>query len=150
MRRLHLPLTVLSPTNRSCCYATTSALVFLSFISLSPPSPSLSCLRIRLLFSIQYMPIPLQPTFLHFLEYFSHLRCLSNSFIPDSVQLGDSTYPCSMTCHYFMFIQCIYKEMGERKSKHHKRKAPFIGEIRRQTTHCALKIKHNNIDLSAA
>ena len=35
----------------------------------------------------------LQPTFLHFLGYFSHLRCPSNSFIPNSVQLGDSTHP---------------------------------------------------------
>ena len=30
-------------------------------------------------FSSQYMPIPLQPTFLHFLGYFFHLRCPSNS-----------------------------------------------------------------------
>ena len=32
--------------------------------------------------------IPLQPTFLHFLGYFSHLRCPSNCSIPYSVQLG--------------------------------------------------------------
>ena len=44
-------------------------------------------------FSSQYTPISLQPTFLHFLRYFSHLRCPSNSFIPNSVQLGDSTHP---------------------------------------------------------
>ena len=44
-------------------------------------------------FSSQYVPIPLQPTFLYFLGYFSHLRCPSNSFIPNSVQLGDSTHP---------------------------------------------------------
>ena len=44
-------------------------------------------------FSSQYMPIPLQPTLLHFLGYFSHLRRLSNSFIYNSVQLGDSTHP---------------------------------------------------------
>ena len=43
--------------------------------------------------SSQYMPIPLQPTFLYFLGYFSHLRCPSNSFIPNSVQLGHSTHP---------------------------------------------------------
>ena len=29
-------------------------------------------------FSSQYVPIPLQPTFLYFLGYFSHLRCPSN------------------------------------------------------------------------
>ena len=50
------------------------------------------------------MPIPLQPTFLHFLGYFSHLRCPSNSFIPNSVQLGDSTNPSiliSATSNFF-------------------------------------------------
>ena len=41
----------------------------------------------------KYMPIPLQPTLLHFLGYFSHIRRPSNSFIPNSVQLGDSTHP---------------------------------------------------------
>ena len=30
-------------------------------------------------FSSHHMPIPLQPTFLHFLGYFSHVRCPSNS-----------------------------------------------------------------------
>ncbi len=45
------PLKILSPTSRSWCYPTTSALVFLSFFSPAPPSPSLFCLRIRLLFS---------------------------------------------------------------------------------------------------
>ena len=45
-------LTNLSPTSRYWCYPTTSALVFLSFFSLAPPSPSLSCLCIVLLFSI--------------------------------------------------------------------------------------------------
>ena len=51
-------------------------------------------------FSSQYMPIPLQPTFLHFLGYFSHLRCPSNSFIPNSVQLGDSTHESILTSSF--------------------------------------------------
>ena len=38
--------------------------------------------------SSQYMPTPLQPTFLDI----SHIRCPSNSFIPNSVQHGDSTH----------------------------------------------------------
>ena len=37
-----------------------------------------------------YVHIPLQPTFLHFLWYFSHLRRPSISFINNSVKLGDS------------------------------------------------------------
>ena len=41
-------MTILSPTSRSWCYPTTSTLVFQSFFSPAPPSPSLSCL----LFSI--------------------------------------------------------------------------------------------------
>ena len=44
-------------------------------------------------FSSQDMPIPLQHTFLHLLGYFSHPRFPSNSFIHNSVQLGDSTHP---------------------------------------------------------
>ena len=51
------------------------------------------CLAYVFVFSSQYVPIPLQPTFLYFLGYFSHLRCPANSFIPNSVQLGDSTHP---------------------------------------------------------
>ena len=39
------------------------------------------------------MPIPLQPTLLYFLGYFSHFCRHSNSFIPNSVHLGDSTHP---------------------------------------------------------
>ena len=61
-----------------------------------------------LLFPGTSIPITLLPTstfvfssqyhfnllsFLHFLGYFSHLRCPSNSFNPNSVQLGDSTHP---------------------------------------------------------
>ena len=34
----------------------------------------------------------LPPTFLHFLGYFSNLRCPSNSYISNSVQLADSTH----------------------------------------------------------
>ena len=44
-------------------------------------------------FSSQYMPISLQPTFLHLLGYFSYLRYPFNSFIPNFVHLGDSTHP---------------------------------------------------------
>ena len=85
------PLTILSPTTLSWCYPTISALVFLSFFSATLPSPSLSCLRIiRLLFSIQSHTTL---TFLYFLGYFSHIRCPSNSVMPNSVQLGDSTHP---------------------------------------------------------
>ena len=55
-------------------------------------------------FSSQYMPIPLQPIFLHFRGYFSHLRCPSNSFIPNSVQLGDSILTSSFPPHPTSFI----------------------------------------------
>ena len=91
------PLTILSPTSRSWCYSTTSALVFLSLFYPAPPSPSLSCLRIRLLFSIHahttstYFPV-------HFLWYFSHLRCPSNSFIPDSVRHIQLLLLCFLHC----------------------------------------------------
>ena len=51
--------------------------VFLSFFPPAPSSPSLSCLCILL------NTCPLQPTFLHFLRYFSHLRCPSNFFNPE-------------------------------------------------------------------
>ena len=44
-------------------------------------------------FSSQYTPIPLQRTLLHFLGYFSHFCCPRNSFIPNSVKLGNSTHP---------------------------------------------------------
>ena len=44
-------------------------------------------------FSSRNMPIPLQPTLLHFVGYFSHFCRPSNSFIPNSVHLGDSTHP---------------------------------------------------------
>ena len=44
-------------------------------------------------FSSQYIPMPLQPTFLYFLGYFSHLRCSCNSVNPYYVQLGSSTHP---------------------------------------------------------
>ena len=57
-------------------------------------------------FSSQYVPILLQPTFLYFLGYFSHLRCPSNSFIPNSVQLGDSTHPSPKHPH-FRYIQLL-------------------------------------------
>ena len=52
-RSCAFPLTILSPTSHSWCYPTTSALVFLSFFSPAPPSPSLSWLRILLFFSIR-------------------------------------------------------------------------------------------------
>ena len=43
--------------------------------------------------SSQHMPVLRQPTFVHFLGYFSYIRGPSNSFNPYSVQLGDSTHP---------------------------------------------------------
>ena len=47
----------------------------------------------------------LETTFLHFLGYLSHLRCPSNSFIPYSVQPGNSTHP--FPTHYvFSSLQC--------------------------------------------
>ena len=58
------PLTILSPTSRSWCYPTTSPLLFLSFFSPAPPSPSLSCLRIRLLETCPYHFNLLSCTFL--------------------------------------------------------------------------------------
>ena len=91
------PLTILSPTKRSWCYPTTSALIVLSFFSPAPQSPSLSCLRIRILFSI---PCP---------YHFNLLSCTfldisptSNSFIPNSVQHGDSA------CWLFYRIQSFF------------------------------------------
>ena len=51
------------------------------------------------------MYAPLQPTFLDFLGYFSHLRCPSNSFIPYSVQLGESTHPSQHP--HFLHIQLL-------------------------------------------
>ena len=72
MRRLNLAL-----SSRSCCCPTNSVWVFLSLFSPSPPSPSLSYLRISLLFSVHvhtistYFPalswICLPPSFLSFL-----------------------------------------------------------------------------------
>ena len=58
MRHLHLArscwqLSEFSyPTSRPWCHPTTSASVFLSFFSPAPPSPSLSCPQIPLLFSV--------------------------------------------------------------------------------------------------
>ena len=56
-------------------------------------------------FSSQYMPIPLLPTFVHFLGYLSNLRCPSNYFILNSVQLSDSTHPSQHP--HFRHIQLI-------------------------------------------
>ena len=76
------PLTVHSPSSRYWCYPSTSSSVFLSFFSPAPPSPSLSCPHILLLFSIRahttstYFPA----LSLIFLPD-SHLRCPCNSFI---------------------------------------------------------------------
>ena len=50
-------------------------------------------------FSSEYVPIPLQPTFLYFLGYFSYLRCPSNYFIPNSVQLDSSILTSSFPLH---------------------------------------------------
>ena len=78
----------------------------LHFVSPSPPSPSLSCSQTHNLYSSQCMPIPLQPTFLHFLGYFSHLHCPPNSFIPNSVQLGDSTHFYHIQLLLLCFLHC--------------------------------------------
>ena len=97
MRRLHLA--------RSCASSPDNSLRQVVPGVVQPPplrSSSLSfprhlrhhhSLPYVFVFYSQYMPIPLQSTFLHFLGYFSHLRRPSNSFIPNSVQLGDSTHP---------------------------------------------------------
>ena len=65
------------------------------------PGTSIAITLLPTYSSSQNMPIPLQPTFLHFLGYLSHLLCPSNSFIPNSVQLGDSTHP------HFRHIQLL-------------------------------------------
>ena len=41
-----------------------------------------------------FISIPLQPTFLHFLGYFSQLRC--SYFFHNSAQLGDFTHPINI------------------------------------------------------
>ena len=70
----------LSLTSRSWWYPTTSASAFLSFFSPAPPSPSLSCLRICLLFSIHAHTIS---TYSHALSWiFLTPRRPSNYFIP--------------------------------------------------------------------
>ena len=86
MRRLHWTW--------SCASSPDSSLSDKSFLMLSnhllwSSSPSFPrhlhrhhSLAYVFVFSSQYVPIPLQPTFLHFLGYFSHLRCPCNSFIP--------------------------------------------------------------------
>ena len=48
----------------------------------------------------------LQPTFLHFLGYFSHLRFPSNSFIPNSLQLGDSNLNILISATSNFFYKC--------------------------------------------
>ena len=52
-------------------------------------------------FFSQYIPVVLQPTFMHFFLYFSHLRCPCHCFIPNSVQIGDFTHPSNYPhfCH---------------------------------------------------
>ena len=93
MRRLHLA--------RSCASSLDNSLSDKSFLILLNhlrfglhlllfPGTSIPITLLPIfVFSSQYMPIPLQPTFLHFLRYFSHLRCPSNSFIHNSVQRGN-------------------------------------------------------------
>ena len=85
------PLTVISPTSASWCYPTTCVSDILSFSSTAPLSPTLSCPHILLLFSIHAHATS---NYFHALfGYFCHLRYTSNSFIPYSVQLGNSTHP---------------------------------------------------------
>ena len=110
MRRLHLA--------RSCASSPDNSLSDKSFLMLSNhllfglplllflgASIPITLFNYVFVFSSQYMPISLQPTFLHFLGYFSHLRCPSNSFIPNSVQLSDSTHPSEHP--HFRHIQLL-------------------------------------------
>ena len=73
------PPIIICPTSRYWCYPTTSASVFLSFFPRHLHHKS--CPHILLLFSSQYMPIPFQPTFLHFLVNSCHLPCTYNPSI---------------------------------------------------------------------
>ena len=86
-------------------------------IQTPPPRPSSSyfpwhlhhCFDHIFFFSSQYMPIPPQPTSLHYLGYFSHLCCPSNSFIPYSVQFRDSKNPHfhRMQLLLLCFLYCL-------------------------------------------
>ena len=107
------PVTILSPTGRYWCYPPPP----LQFSHPSFPRHlhHHHSLAHIFFFSSQYMPIPLKPTFMHFHGYFSHPCCPSNSFIPNSVQLGDSTHP-SQHPHFrhiqhlllcFLHCQCL-------------------------------------------
>ena len=58
------------------------------------------CLAYAFVVSSQYMPIPLQPTFLDI----SHIRCPSNSFIPNSFQHGDSTHNLLISATFTFFF----------------------------------------------
>ena len=63
------------------------------------PGTSITITLLSTYSSSQYMPIPLQHNFLHFLWYFPHLHCHFKCFIPCCVQLGDSTHPSSFKPH---------------------------------------------------
>ena len=100
MRRLHLAA--------SCASSPHNSLSDKSFLMLSNhllSSPSIPrhlhhhhSLAYIFFFSSQYMPTPLQSTFLHFLGYFSHLRCPSNSLIPNSVRHIQVLLLCLLHC----------------------------------------------------
>ena len=65
--------------------------------------------RIFLLSSLPITcPYHFDPLSCNFLDYFSHLRCPSNSFIPYSVQLCDSTHTSQHPnfCRILCFLHC--------------------------------------------
>ncbi len=107
------PLTILSPTSRSWCFQPPPICWWSS-----PSFPrhlyhhhSLAYVWILLLFSIHA-----HTTSTYFLGYFSHFCCPSNSFIPYSVQLGDSTHPSQHP--NFHHIQLLLVVSSLRKSWH--------------------------------
>ena len=106
MRRLHLTRSCASSPDNSLRHVVPDVFQPPQLRSSSPSFPRHlhhhHSLAYVFFLSSQYIPIPLQPTFLHFLGCFSHLRCPSNSFIPDSVQLGYSTHP------HFRHIQLLF------------------------------------------
>ena len=73
--------------NCRCFYVEPDGLFSKVVLDAVHPPPLLSS------FPSHYMPVLLRLVFLHFLGFFPHCRCLSNSFVPYSVPLCDSTHP---------------------------------------------------------
>ena len=84
------PMTILSPTIRSWCYPTTSTSVFLPFFPRHQHHYHSPAYYSSLLNTCPYHFNLYFPTLF---GYFVDFRCPSNSFIPNSVHLGDSTHP---------------------------------------------------------